>query len=164
MSLLVYITIVIESVSESLRSNECQQQRTKITKNTRKGQTFHQSFPFIFFAPRSFTQVISKPLLYVCLVEATLFLSLQLSVIFPSLLGGHRKQLQGVYGLYRSTKGRLQDARVLFDWMSWIKTKMITTTIEKKGYALTCRWELEIKTRKLPKARENAGYQVVIGF
>ena len=105
MSLLVYITIVIESVSESLRSNECQ----------RKGQTFHQPFPFIFFAPRSFTQVISKPLLYVCLVEATLFLSLQLSVIFPSLLGGHRKQLQGVYGLYRSTKGRLQDAGVLFD-------------------------------------------------
>ena len=111
----VYITIVIESVSESLRSNECQRQRTKITTSTRKGQTFHQPFPFIFFAPRSFTQVISKPLLYVCLVEATLFLSLQLSVIFPSLLGGHRKQLQGVYGLYRSTKGRLQDARVLFD-------------------------------------------------
>ena len=133
MSLLVYITIVIESVSESLRSNECQRQRTKITTSTRKGQTFHQPFPFIFFAPRSFTQVISKPLLYVCLVEATLFLSLQLSVIFPSLLGGHRKQLQGVYGLYRSTKGRLQDAGVLFDWMSWTKTKMITTAIEKKG-------------------------------
>ena len=164
MSLLVYITIVIESVSESLRSNECQRQRAKITTNTRKGQTFHQSFPFIFFAPRSFTQVISKPLLYVCLVEATLFLSLQLSVIFPLCQVAIVNNCKACMDFTDQLKVGFKMLERFSIECHEPKLKWSQRPLRRKGYALTCRWELEIKTSKLPKARENAGYQVVIGF
>ena len=45
-----------------------------------------------------------------------------------------------------------------------IKTKVITKANRRKESALKSQWELRIKPTKLPKARENAGDQVVIGF
>ena len=45
-----------------------------------------------------------------------------------------------------------------------IKTKVITKANRRKESALKSLWELKIKPTKLPKARENAGEQVVIGF
>ena len=45
-----------------------------------------------------------------------------------------------------------------------IKTKFITKANRRKESALKSQWELRIKPTKLPKARENAGEQVVIGF
>ena len=45
-----------------------------------------------------------------------------------------------------------------------IKTKVITKANRRKESALKSQWELRIKPTKLPKARENAGEQVVIGF
>ena len=36
--------------------------------------------------------------------------------------------------------------------------------VKRKGNSLKSEWELEVNTAKPPKARENAGDQVVIGF
>ena len=37
-------------------------------------------------------------------------------------------------------------------------------TVNQKKKYLKSQWEFKVKTIKLPKARENAGDQVVIGF
>ena len=48
--------------------------------------------------------------------------------------------------------------------MSKNKTKVITTTNQKKRKYFESQWELEAKPTKLRKAREDADGQVVIGL
>ena len=52
----------------------------------------------------------------------------------------------------------------LFNWVSLFKAKAITRANQEKVNIFESRWELKEVTIKLPKARENAGDQVVIGF
>ena len=50
--------------------------------------------------------------------------------------------------------------RALFD----SKTKVITTANQKKGKYNKSQWGLTVETTKSPKARENAGDNVLIRF
>ena len=48
--------------------------------------------------------------------------------------------------------------------MSVVKQNNYNDSSEEKGTAFESPWEIEGKTAKPPKARENAGDQAVVGF
>lgn len=57
--------------------------------------------------------------------------------------------------------------RALFHWVNIVKPNRSTESqrpIRRKETTLDSRWELKIKTTKLPKAWENVGDEGVIGF
>ena len=54
--------------------------------------------------------------------------------------------------------------RAVFNWVLNIKTRVITTTNQNKGYIIISQWERKVKTSDLVEVRENAGDQVGIGL